>query len=93
MIVDSLLLFEPRIGAQPEHVVVREARAAERPGKNHFLLGRRVAPETVRALDVHVSHHNRRLCKMQGNADAEQQPTGCAPFLPGLKAEVSRSKI
>ena len=23
----------------------------------------------------------------------EQQPTGCAPFLPGLKAEVSRSKI
>lgn len=30
---------------------------------------------------------------MQGNADAEKQPTGCAPFLPGLKAEVSRSKI
>lgn len=30
---------------------------------------------------------------MQINVDAERQPTGCTPFLPGLKAEVSRSKI
>lgn len=28
---------------------------------------------------------------MQSNADAEKQPAGCAPFLPGMNAEVSRS--
>jgi hypothetical protein len=37
----------------PEHRVIDEARTAKRPGKNHFLLGRWVEPESVCTLDVH----------------------------------------
>ncbi|CAB3774107.1 hypothetical protein LMG29542_07586 [Paraburkholderia humisilvae] len=53
MVAEMLLPLIPGIGAWPEHMVVRKARAAERPGKNRFLPGRWVEPESVRALDIH----------------------------------------
>lgn len=49
-----------------------------------------VEPETVGALDVHDSHCIAESC----NAlyfQTVMQPIGCAPFLPRLKAGVSRS--
>jgi len=68
-------------------MVVREARAAERPGKNHFLLGRRVEAKAIRALNVHASHHTKGSCKMQRNTDAEKlfcfaSPDGLSGLLP-----------
>ena len=85
MIADSLLPLEPRIGAQPQHVVVGKSRAAERPGKSHFLLRRRVNPESVGALDFH-SHILSDMCKYSNTYDT----FGVALYLPGLKAGVSR---
>ena len=85
MIADALLLLEPRIGAQPQHVVVGKARAAESPSKIDFLLGCRVEPESVGALHFHASHGISFPCN--------NQPTNRRrAFLLGLKAEVSSAK-
>ena len=77
MVADALLLVEPGVGAQPQHVVVGEARAAERPGELLGLLLRRVGPESVGAFDVHGSHYARFACNMQ------VEPPCCAwPAIP-----------
>ena len=62
MVADTLLLFEPSIRANPEHVVVGKSGATECSGKNHFLLWRRVKPKTVCALDFHL-HIVYSLCE------------------------------
>ena len=85
MIADSLLPLEPRIGAQPQHVVVGKSRAAERPGKSHFLLRRRVKPESIGALDFH-SHILYDMCKYSNPYGT----FGAALYLLPLKGEVSR---
>ena len=46
-----------------------------------------VKPELVGALNFHVSHHIRSLCKMQ---PTKPDCFAAALYLPGLKAEVSR---
>ncbi len=53
MVANALLFFEPSIGAQPQHVVVGKARAAERLGKILFLFWRRIKAKTKCALDFH----------------------------------------
>lgn len=87
MVADPLLFLEPRIGAQPEHVVVGKARATERPGEDLFLLGRRVEAKAVGALDLHGSHYTKAPCKPQTQ---EPDRFAVALYLPGLKAGVSR---
>ena len=82
MIADALLSLEPCVGAQPQHVVVDKARAAERPGKHGLLLGRRAAAETIGALDLH-SHIPAAMC-------GTYERVALALYLPGLKAKVSR---
>jgi len=62
VVSDALLPLHPRIRPKTKHVVVSKASAAERLGKNQFLLGRRVEPELVRLLDFH-SHIMLGLCK------------------------------
>src|SRR5690606_2687151 len=62
VVSDALPLLEPRIGAQPQHVVVGKSSAAERLGKNQFLLRGRVEPEPVRSFDFH-SHTILCRCK------------------------------
>ena len=85
MVADLFLFLEPRIGAKPKHVVVGKSRTAERPGKNHFLLGRWVKPESVGAFNFH-SHILSPMCKRNNPFDS----FAAALYLPGLKAEVSR---
>ena len=53
VVAHPFLPLHPGIRAQAKHVVVGKARAAERAGKSQFLLGRRVKPESVGALDIH----------------------------------------
>jgi len=47
MVADLLLPLVVGISAQAQHVIVDKASAAKRPGKNHFLLSRRVKPKFV----------------------------------------------
>ncbi len=54
MIADALLVLEPRIRTQPQHVVVSKTHTTERPGKGLFLRGRWIEPEAVGAFDVHI---------------------------------------
>ena len=83
MAADPLLPLHPCIGAQSKHMVISEARTSERPRKDHFLLGRRVEPESVCTLDVHVSHYTVSSCELL-HSQPVVQPVGCAPFLSGL---------
>ena len=94
VVSDALLLLEPRIGAQPQHVVVGKANAAERLGKNQFLLWRRVEPESVGALDFH-SHNILGLCKgskTNGGRERKWHASRAALSLPGMNAGVSRAE-
>ena len=85
MVTDLFLFLEPRIGAQPKHVVVGKARTAKRPGQHHLLLGRWVKTESVSALDLH-SATLYKMCKFNHPFDS----FAAALYLPGLKAGVSR---
>src|SRR5690606_29927993 len=89
VIPDSFLSLQPRLGAQPKHVVVGEARATERSGKDRLLLGSRIKPEPVGALDVQGSQLTAFVRDIMYFQPAVR-PVGRAPF-PGLNAEVSRS--
>ncbi len=94
VVADTLLLLEPRIGAQPQHVVVGKASAAERLGKNHFLLRGRVEPESVGALDFH-SHSILDLCKdskPNGGCERKGHASRAALSLPSMNAGVSRAE-
>ena len=94
VVADPLLLLEPRIGAQPQHVVVGKASAAERLGKNHFLLRGRVEPESVGALGFH-SHSIIDLCKdskPNGGCERKGHASRAALSLPGMNAGVSRAE-
>ncbi len=53
MIADALLVLEPRIRTQPQHVVVSKTHTTERPGKGLFLRGRWIEPELVSAFNFH----------------------------------------
>ena len=92
MVANPLLVFIPSIGAQPQHVIVGKARAAERLGKILFLLWRWIKPETICALDFHL-HTLYYLCERVKQLRRTQQPPVALLSLPGLKAEVSRRKI
>lgn len=81
MIPDPLLFLEPGIGSHPKHVVVGKARTPERPGKDRFLLGRRIEPETVGSLDVH-SHSILHPCKQRA---AIPLPPQVGSFLAGAR--------
>ena len=63
MISDSFLALIPRIGSQPEHVIISKTRTSKRRGKNRFLVGCRVEPEFICTLDGHGSHNIIRLCE------------------------------
>ena len=87
MVAHALLPLQPSITAQSQHGVVGEARASKRAGQDVFLFGRRIEPEAVGALDVHISHHTMFLCEI---ATKHRSLIG-APFLPALNGGVSRS--
>lgn len=94
MVADALLILVPRIGAQPEHVVVRKAGASERARKLFCLLCSRIKAKTIRPFDFHVSHYNTAWCKdsfsRKENA-GRSHALRDALSIPGLKAEVSRA--
>lgn len=83
MVAHSLLFFVPRISAYPQHVVIGEASAPERLGKNLLLLWRWVKPKPICFLDIHL-HTIYYLCEIvnrDGNATSKP-----SPYLPTAKA-------
>lgn len=93
VVSDALLPLHPCIRPKTKHVVVSKASAAERLGKNHFLLRCRIEPELVRSLYFH-SHSILDLCKDgQPNGGCESEGTlrvPCYPypaFMPGSLAQ------
>ena len=87
VVSDFFFSFKPSVSALAKHVVVCKASAPERPSKGNLLLRGWEKPERVGALNFHVSHHIRSLCKMQ---PTKPDCFAAALYLPGLKAEVSR---
>ena len=90
VVAHALLPLHPCVSAQTQHVVVGKTCAAERSGKDQFLLGRWVKPESVGALNVH-SHIISKSCKdsklkgVVGLGHAQR----AALSLPGIHAGVS----
>lgn len=94
VVSDALLPLHPCIRPKTKHVVVSKASAAERLGKNHFLLRRRVEPELVRSLNFH-SHSILDLCKdskPNGGCERKGHASRAALSLPGMNAGVSRAE-
>ena len=87
VIAHALMLVQPSIGAQAQHVIVDNTRAAEGARQCLPLLGSGVEPKAIGALYMHL-HMVYSLSKDSNHTKEEREQ---ALSLPGLKARVSRA--
>ena len=92
MVAHTLLLIEPSICAKSKHVIVGKASAAERSSQDLILLWRRVKTKAICTFDFHL-HTVHTSCEYVKQLRRTLQPSVALLSLPGLKAEVSWSKI